>query len=483
MLLLLLVLLTASTASAQYEEEEAPPMLELEGSSRFSLQTGWRYAPNTQFFDDYYSQVKNRNLTRAEGAIGGPLLTATFAYSPLEWLELGVDLFTTYERMLLTNKPGLNAMTFGALVGLRVQKLLEFGSTVLVPSVGVLMGPMFAVASFDGEPAVENGAQVVGGTVGATLRLGEKWGLVFEYRLLFGKGVAEEVGVYDALGNWFSVGMTYQLPDVPDRPMIKRFLAPGHGFFCPRREHLLSGQCPVVRAAHPPSGRCPSPSGVGSLLPARLARADSRGECMKSLERRPGRTRARLGVMLWVVLLGVSTPNARAFAQATKPDSLEARIPETLAFAATRLRATAESLTPGTFPQETRADSTWVTSDATSFTSGFFAGSLWYLYEYTKDPYWRTQAERWQAPLRGQEMHTDDHDLGFVLYSSFGNGYRLTGDPSYRDLLLTAAELPLPALLRAAGLHPLARGHHRPGGSGPHHRHDDEPGTAVLGLT
>ncbi|PTL78951.1 Ig-like domain-containing protein [Vitiosangium sp. GDMCC 1.1324] len=158
---------------------------------------------------------------------------------------------------------------------------------------------------------------------------------------------------------------------------------------------------------------------------------------MNSLERRAGRT--RLGVMPWVVLLGVFITNTQALAQAPKQDSLEARIPETLAFAASRLRDTAESLTPGAFPQETRADGTWVTSDATAFTSGFFAGSLWYLYEYTKDPYWRTQAERWQDPLRGQETRTDDHDLGFVLYSSFGNGYRLTGDPSYRDLLLTAA--------------------------------------------
>jgi hypothetical protein len=126
---------------------------------------------------------------------------------------------------------------------------------------------------------------------------------------------------------------------------------------------------------------------------------------MKSLETRLGRRRTRLGVMLWAVLLGVSTANAQPPAEASKQDPLEARIPETLAFAATRLRATAESLTPGAFPQETRADGTWITSDATSFTSGFFAGSLWYLYEYTKDPYWRTQAERWQAPLRPGDAH------------------------------------------------------------------------------
>ncbi|WNG44341.1 hypothetical protein F0U60_09630 [Archangium minus] len=227
-LLLLLVLLSASTAFAEYDEEyeeydeeEAPPMLE--GSSRFSLQTGWRYTPNTRFYDEYYSHPRNLKLKRSAGAIGGPLLAATFAYSPMEWLELGIDLFATYERMQLTGQPGLNAMTFGSLVGLRVQKRLEIGPEGLVPSVGVLMGPLFAASYFDGGGSVENAAYTIGGTVGATLRLSEKWGLAFEYRLLFAKGVAEEVGVYDAIGNWFSVGMTYQLPSVSDRPMRKLF--------------------------------------------------------------------------------------------------------------------------------------------------------------------------------------------------------------------------------------------------------------------
>ena len=218
---LLLVLLTASTASAQYDEEEAPPMLE--GSSRFSLQTGWRYTPNTRFFDDYYSRPENQDLERAGGAIGGPLLAATFAYSPREWLELGIDLSATYERMQLTHQPGLNAMTFGALVGLRLQKQLEFGPKVLVPSVGVLMGSMFAAAHFDGGGSVENFAPTIGATVGTILRLSETWGLAFEYRLLFGKGVAEKVGAYDAAGNYLSVGMTYQFPAAPERPMSKLF--------------------------------------------------------------------------------------------------------------------------------------------------------------------------------------------------------------------------------------------------------------------
>lgn len=228
-LLLLLVLLSASTASAEGDEddgyddgeEEASPMLE--GSSRISFQTGWRYAPNTRFYDAYYSRESDLHLARAEGAIGGPLLTATFAYSPLEWLELGIDVSATYERMHLTGKPGLNAITMGALVGLRFQKRLELGPAVLVPWGGVLMGPLFAASYFDGGRSVETAPQALGGTVGATLRFSEEWGLAFEYRLILAKGEAESVGVYDAGGNWFSVGMTYQFPPKPDRPMGKLF--------------------------------------------------------------------------------------------------------------------------------------------------------------------------------------------------------------------------------------------------------------------
>lgn len=220
-LLILLVTLAASSASAQYDEEEPP--LELAGSSRLSLQTGWRYAPNTRFYDRYYSQAENRGLSRAGGALGGPLLTATFAYSISNLIELGIDLFATYERMRLTGQPGLNAATYGALVGLRLQKRLELGPEGLVPSVGILTGPLLAASYFDGGRSVENLNQAVGGALGATLRLSPKWGFCFEYRLIFARGEAEDVGLYNAAGHWFSVGMTYQFPSEPDRPLSRRF--------------------------------------------------------------------------------------------------------------------------------------------------------------------------------------------------------------------------------------------------------------------
>jgi rhamnogalacturonyl hydrolase YesR len=44
------------------------------------------------------------------------------------------------------------------------------------------------------------------------------------------------------------------------------------------------------------------------------------------------------------------------------------------------------------------------------------------------------------APLEKEKLNTGTHDLGFILYNSFGNGYRLTENPIYKDILLTGAE-------------------------------------------
>ncbi|MCY1079270.1 hypothetical protein [Archangium lansingense] len=226
--LLLLATLAATAAAAApaeddgYEIEERPQKV-LEGSSRLSLMTGWRYAPNGPFFDLYYSNPYRRGLERSRGAIGGPLLAGCFAYSPTNLLELGVELFTTYERMEFPGQPGLNAVAVGALVGLRVQHKFAIGHYGLVPSAGVLIGPTFAVSFFDFEGAVENAPWSLGVAAGATLYLSDEWGLRFEYRLLTGRGEAEDIGPYESAGNWFSMGLSYQFPSKPDRPMGRMF--------------------------------------------------------------------------------------------------------------------------------------------------------------------------------------------------------------------------------------------------------------------
>ncbi len=74
------------------------------------------------------------------------------------------------------------------------------------------------------------------------------------------------------------------------------------------------------------------------------------------------------------------------------------------------------------------------------WTSGFFPGSLWYLYDMTGDSWWLEEAQSFTALLEEQQHNTRTHDVGFMMYCSYGNGYRLTKEPAYKDILLQSAE-------------------------------------------
>jgi rhamnogalacturonyl hydrolase YesR len=73
------------------------------------------------------------------------------------------------------------------------------------------------------------------------------------------------------------------------------------------------------------------------------------------------------------------------------------------------------------------------------WTSGFFPGCLWYLYEYTGEDTWRKQAGHYTANVEQEKYNDGTHDMGFKMYCSFGNGYRLTRNENYKEILLTSA--------------------------------------------
>lgn len=73
------------------------------------------------------------------------------------------------------------------------------------------------------------------------------------------------------------------------------------------------------------------------------------------------------------------------------------------------------------------------------WTSGFYPGCLWYLYEYSKDDYIKSQADATTHALEKAIHYRGNHDVGFRVYCSFGNAYRLTGDEYYKDGIITAA--------------------------------------------
>ena len=61
------------------------------------------------------------------------------------------------------------------------------------------------------------------------------------------------------------------------------------------------------------------------------------------------------------------------------------------------------------------------------------------MYALTRDSTWRVRAERWTAGLEQNKTRTNTHDLGFLIFTSFGRGYQLTGNPAYRDVIMEAS--------------------------------------------
>jgi alpha-L-fucosidase len=76
---------------------------------------------------------------------------------------------------------------------------------------------------------------------------------------------------------------------------------------------------------------------------------------------------------------------------------------------------------------------------ARDWTSGFFPGVLWQLYDYTRKSEWKAAAETFTAPIEKEKTNGTTHDMGFKVYCSFGTGFALTGDAHYKDVILQSA--------------------------------------------
>jgi rhamnogalacturonyl hydrolase YesR len=79
------------------------------------------------------------------------------------------------------------------------------------------------------------------------------------------------------------------------------------------------------------------------------------------------------------------------------------------------------------------------TTGMRDWVSGFFPGTLWYIYELTGNDTWRDAAAKWTHSLEPLKTHTGTHDLGFMMFCSYGNALRLAPQPEYQDILVETA--------------------------------------------
>ena len=105
-------------------------------------------------------------------------------------------------------------------------------------------------------------------------------------------------------------------------------------------------------------------------------------------------------------------------------------------------KSVAQIKDPTLLVRSTAPDGSWKTIKASDWTSGFFPGLLWMASEYSSGSEFRPWAEKWTATLEEQKKNTGDHDVGFRIFCSYGNGYRLTHKADYQEVILaTAASL------------------------------------------
>lgn len=120
---------------------------------------------------------------------------------------------------------------------------------------------------------------------------------------------------------------------------------------------------------------------------------------------------------------------------------LAAAVDKNFSDAAAQYAVLMKTLPEGRFPKTYHAQTGKLeTSGSEWWCSGFYPGTLLYLYEQTKNEALYAEALRMLGLLEKEKHNTGTHDLGFMMYCSFGNAARLSPKPAYDEILLTSAK-------------------------------------------
>lgn len=138
---------------------------------------------------------------------------------------------------------------------------------------------------------------------------------------------------------------------------------------------------------------------------------------------------------LYAILLGFSiSVNTNAQTMTTQAN-------EALEYAKSQLTKSVQSVSNATkHPRRNYQSKTWEAMSRTDWTSGFWSGCLWLMYESTNSNTWLSNAKKWSADLESNKNVTTTHDIGFQMMCSYGNGDRLSPTEEYKDILITAAQ-------------------------------------------
>ncbi|WP_299108362.1 glycoside hydrolase family 88 protein [uncultured Winogradskyella sp.] len=93
------------------------------------------------------------------------------------------------------------------------------------------------------------------------------------------------------------------------------------------------------------------------------------------------------------------------------------------------------------FPRSASLNSQKIKKVSSSdWTSGFFAGNFWQMYQLTGDENFKNKAKKWTAFIEKEKFNDHTHDMGFKVYCSFGKGLEVEENEDYRHVIVKSAQ-------------------------------------------
>ncbi len=135
---------------------------------------------------------------------------------------------------------------------------------------------------------------------------------------------------------------------------------------------------------------------------------------------------------LFIILHGCKNSNNKDSGsnQSNPETTLEARFPHLLNY----------QVSPSGFPRSMEPDGSTRGVKSTDWTSGFYPGSLLFLYRMTDDKAYLETAKKW-LPFNALEQTNDrTHDMGFKVYCSIGNAYEIEPNKEWQEIIVKSAE-------------------------------------------
>jgi unsaturated chondroitin disaccharide hydrolase len=145
--------------------------------------------------------------------------------------------------------------------------------------------------------------------------------------------------------------------------------------------------------------------------------------------------------LITILFLFLSSVFTTCIAQKSKTSfkNLNAIITNNFKEADSQYKMMMKEVPAGRFPKTFEHDSL-ETSGPGWWCSGFYPGSLLYIFEANKDSTLYYEALRKLNDLKQEQYNKTTHDLGFMMYCSFGNAYKLDSNQQYKSILINSAK-------------------------------------------